>query len=352
MIAVSTFEALADEESAFSYVITAKAGYNDNPYLVSDDLKEDRFVTSELFGFKYNKVNETSNYSVVMNLAANQDHSESAADRYSGTIKTNYNFSTEKNLNSFKLDYTVDPTIQTEVFDSGKIIDSQKDAIVFGWVSSFQLNEMNSVVFDLTHSQTEFKTDLLVDNKSSAVGLAFNHQYSASMQLFVSGNYKKFSPENLAESNVYNLKLGANGSWSERLSYNGTFGTTWIFPELAKFQRNRLYNLTLKYLISEKDTGSISLSRSTEESSLGELQLRDKVAANLKHVFSERTVFSLNSSYQTTPGDVDSIVNSVKASHSLVENMSLEIEAKRTSLKDNGEKAFSNSINLSCSYKF
>lgn len=297
--------------STFRVTADASAQANDNVFLTNTQKKRDTML-SVTPGLEY-EFGQTSlakgslavheSFTRYADNSAPSAHLANAAgsfaypgDRLSVTLSGAY-----QQLYQNNADYTVageKQLLRTDLLNFGSTFEAPLTAKISGQIGA-------------AYSQTKYKTDALIGNKSLSLPLAFFFQVAPKLDLSTGFTYSSTKPDKdgpEAKDLYYNV--GARGSFTSKLT--GNFSVGYRRRQVDEFAKSATVTLpstkdsllgfdgSFNYQATEKTTAVLSLSRNFGSSALGQSTKGSSYGLALSNHMTPQLVLSAKASYRTT----------------------------------------------------
>ena len=331
-------------------------------------------------------------FSLDNQFRLNRYESELDLDSEDFIVNLNASYSlTERSQLGLNGNYTRDTTLTSELQDGGTglVQDNlirQQWSVTPNW--SYSLSDTQFLQASYTHSEISYEKSVrssLVDYTIDNISLAFTQQWTTSLSNNLTVTAMSFDiPEIIngfvkssRKTTEYSVNIGGeyqiSPTWSTSLTVGQRFTNT---EETTNFNFNTgrfeevttssdVQGLIFSFNLNKKfETGSagISYSRSTSAQSNGELQVRENIAVNYSHRFTEKLQFSMNASRNETSISGDQTNNNARTNYNVRPSIRWAFDRQasltaayqyRTQAFDrSNDEAISNSISLSFNYQW
>jgi predicted porin len=245
-----------------------------------------------------------------------QSYSDSATqDQNPQRYGFNTQYRTERSSLGLGSSYSITPTRNTALLDSGNFV---SDAVGENWSVtpsySYKMTELDSLTASAIYSKTTYSTGDFSNNDNQSINLGWQRQWSERLNYSVAAFYSKFESQQ-SSSNVssdsYGINLSTNYMLSELWQLNGTIGGR-ITDTTNKIEANPglmvvnqttsqgfLADLSARYT-GERLSSSFGLNRSLVPSGQGQLTEQTGINLDLSYQLSERLSSRMGASYQQT----------------------------------------------------
>ena len=311
--------------------ISLRTGYNDNIRLTAaehDSVWETDLTPAVKFGVAKENQGLFGNASASIRRFSGGSGRESSdvLDREDYFLNTNAYHNTARNTFKANLNYTRDSLLDSELEDTGNVIDQRatRKKITLGPSWEAMLNETTRLALGYQYSDVSFTDDPgvqdLVEYKYAVFSSSLIHQLSARNQATLSASYSSYKPDTDLNSDTTSLQAGISRNFSETLvaSFLGgvrkttsdqvtgiCFDPSLNFPGCFPFlitgteetdNTGSVFSFTIDKTL---ETGSLgmALSRSTNPNSNGELLDTTRLILSGDHKFTETLRSSLRVEY-------------------------------------------------------
>ena len=334
-------------ESGYGASITA--GYEDNYSLSPTDEIETSITRIGLYvtGDGRSELNL-----VQLRLALNADSysDDSIDDRATSALSLSTSHQGETLQSNLSLSYLTEPTIETELLDTGIIVDSARDTLSFSTGISYNVSERNSLSANLGFSDVGYDTLSLNEYQNASITIGWGYQLSETSRFTTNFTASQFDPEIEDVTDNYSLSLGYEIKPSETTTYNFSVGASDVDgPNNSQTGNN--YSISINHQRDELNSFSLTVSKSFQASGLGTVREQENLNLNWVHAFTEKFQSTLSAEFVGTD-DRDYLALQPGASYNFSRNTSLSgYYLFKTQDSDAGD-AESNSLLLTLSIQY
>ena len=130
----------------------------------------------------------------------------------------------ERLSGSLDMSIRSESTTQTELLDTGNVVDGTRESANVAPGISYQLNERNSIYGNLSFSDVTYDTVSLTDYTDNAVAAGWRYSLSETSEVSINGNAFRYEPSDGDSTSITGLNFGYGFSTSEATRYNLTLG--------------------------------------------------------------------------------------------------------------------------------
>jgi hypothetical protein len=327
--------------------VSITSGYDDNYSLLPDKEIGTSFARAGVF-----LTGEGSSETNLVRLRAaiNGDtySSNTLDDRATGTLSLSTRHSGEGMQSNLTVSYVTEPTIETELLDSGVIIDSSKQTASLSTDFSYNIDERNLLSASLSFSQVGYDTPSLNEYQNSAITIGWGYQLSETSRVTTNFTLSQYNPETTDVTDNNSLKIGYEISASEVTSYSFSVGASRVDGPVNS-ETGSNYSFVINHQGDALNRFTLTAANSYQASGLGVVREEDKLNLNWTHAFSERMQGMLSTNF-VAADDRDYLAIQTGASYNISRNISISgvfrIKGQQSSISD----AESNSLLFTLSY--
>jgi hypothetical protein len=279
-----------------NYGATIAAGYDDNLRLASANELETSFGSLALFARVDGRSAVTD---VQLRVGINNDnYSDSEVDgRTTGNLSLSVNKQQSELLQTgVNLSYLIEPTLQTELSDSGILVDSTRDTVNVSPTLGYSLSERSSISVNLSFTDVSYGTDSFEEYQDNSISLGWSYNLDETSILSINLSRSQFDPVDAVTTNSNSLYLGYNMRQTETLSYNFSAGFTDV-DSAANSQTSNNYGVAISHTPDKFNDVTFDASRSLQASGTGVVREQDHLGLNWMHAFTEKVAGILTIDY-------------------------------------------------------
>jgi len=209
--------------------ISLRTGYNDNVRLTQlphDSVWETALRPGVRFGVakEHQGLFGKASASIRRYYGGSGRESSSVLDREDYFLKTNAYHNTLRNSFRVNLDYTRDSTLDSELDDTGNVIEEratrEKITLAPSWITS--LNETTRLDLRYQYTDVSFSDDPgvtdLVKYNYDVFSSSLVHQLSPRTQATLSASYSRYQPDTNLDSDTTSIQAGLSRNLSETIT--------------------------------------------------------------------------------------------------------------------------------------
>ena len=329
------------------YGVNITAGYDDNFRLAATNELDTSFTK---LGLSASAEGSSELTSLRLSAGINGDnYSDSSVDnRTTGNLSFLLNNRSERRQSNLQVSLQTEPTIETELVDSGVIVDGTRDRLYVSPGMSYQVSERNSLSINLVFTDVSYDTISLTEYQDNSLSLGWGYRLDETSDFSTSLIVSRYEPVSEASTDTGNLSLGYNISTSENTTYSLSAGYSDVDGS-ANQQTGATYSIGISNIRDERNSFSLTAVRSFQASGLGVVREEDRLGLSWTHGFSEKVQGVLSSSYVGT-ADRDYFEIQPSISYRLSENTSVSGNYRFRKQDSLAGDADSNSLLFTISY--
>ena len=262
------------------------AGYDDNFRLSSTSEVDTSFNKLSLF---VSREARTEISSVQVLAGVNTDsYSDSSVDgRTTGNLSLSLNRQGERAQTGLDVSYLTEPTLESELLDTGILVDGARNTLKLSTGMSYSLDERNSVSLNLGFSNVSFDTVSLVEYQDNSLSLEWSYRLDETSDFSTSLRSSQYEPDNVDSTDTNSLNLGYTMRPTETSTYRFSVGYSEVDgPTNAQTGGN--YSLVINNKPDELNSFSLTAAHSFQASGLGVVREQDRLGLNWVHAFTEK----------------------------------------------------------------
>ncbi|MDB4516172.1 hypothetical protein N9089_01085 [Crocinitomicaceae bacterium] len=314
--------------------ISLRTGYNDNIRLTTldhDSVWETALTPAVRFGVAKEHQGLFGNASASIRRFSGGSGRESSSvlDREDYFLKTNAYHKTPRNTFKANLDYTRDSTLDSELDETGNVIDERatRERITLGPSWEAMLNETTRLELGYEYTDVSFSDDPgltdLVEYEYDVFSSSLIHQLTPRIYGTLYASYSSYQPDTNLDSDTASIQAGISRNFSETLVASFLAGARKTtsdrvtgycpFEPPSAFPRCTLFPPVITGTEETDNTGTVfsfdinktletgslgmAISRSTNPNSDGELLDTTRLIVTGEHKFTETLISSLRLEY-------------------------------------------------------
>ena len=275
------------------YTVSLTAERDDNFRLTEADPVETTstsvFASGELRG----EIDEVSNFQLGL-VASTTTYSESSiedSEDYSLFFRSQRRG--ERWSGSLDASFSLAPTTQTELLDTGNRIDGEREAIRVEPGINYQIDERNAIYLNLAFLDVNYDTVSLIEYTDNLLAVGWVNQISETSEVLINGTFSEFNPDNDDLTTITGFSFGYGLSKTEVTRYDLTLGYAEAdTPEEVNRDGNSSFEF--RYIPDERNSFSIFVGNGFEGSGAGEVRHESRLNLNWNHALAERAQLSVN----------------------------------------------------------
>jgi len=276
--------------------------------------------------YSASRINHAESY--YLSLAAAR-----SGERWSGTLD---------------MSYDVEPTTETELLDTGDLVDGErKTSSVVGGLS-YQLDEINSVYTNLAFSDVNYDTVSLTEYTDNSVSAGWVKQLSEISEVSINASVSRYDPKDNDTTTVTSLGIGYGFSTSEATQYDLVLGYAEKDSPTGT-GRNGNSSFEIRHSIDDRNGFSLFIGNGYVASGAGKVRYETRMNLSWAHALAERTQFTLTSA-GVTSNERDYFEIVAGGRHQYTREISFATNYRYRTQQSNGNDADSNSVLFSVSY--
>ena len=290
-IVIAVSFGLATKASALNwednYGAGVSAGYDDNFFLTSSDEVDTTFTSLSVFAGAIGQ-SETTNVIVSAGLTGNIYSDSSIDDRTNADLLFSISEqNSERLLLNLEVSHQRESSIETELLDSGLIVDGTRDRFEVAPGMQYQIDVTNLLEVELSLVDVSYDTVPLEEYQDNSILLGWKHQLDETRSLSTRLILSKLKPEETEDTDATTIDLDYEMKQSEATTYNFLFGLTNVDGPSGS-EDGSSYGLRINHAQDQNNNIVFSLTRSYEPSGLGVVREEDRINLEWLRGYSER----------------------------------------------------------------
>ena len=329
------------------YRVNLEAGYDDNFLLASSNEIDTSISKLGLFA----SAEGSSEVSSVQLLAGvnSDDYSDPSIDAHTtGNLSLSLSNQGERLHSSFGLSYLSEPTIETELLDTGILVDSTRDTVRVSPGMRYSLDERNSLSVNLSFTDVSYDTLSLSEYQNNSLSLGWGYRLDETSDFSTSLSFSRYEPDNADNTDTSSLSLGYNMRSTEATTYSFSVGYSDVEGPINS-QTGSTYGATISNVRDERNSFSLTVAHSFQASGLGVVREEDRLGLGWTHAFSEKAQGVLAADFVGTD-DRDYFEIQPSINYRLSENFSISANYRFRQQDSTAGDAESNSLLITLSY--
>jgi len=283
---------VAKSASYHDYTVQLSSGSVDNFRLTETDQIDTRLNTLGL-SLELGSASETSNVTGVFYIDATEYSDSSIENSDSYTLDFDFGRKFERFYQLLSVSQRSESTTETELLDTGKIVDGAKISTRITPEVGYFLDDRNSISTSLSYIDTSYDNSSLVDHSQIALSVSWNYQIDEISNLSSSYSVFEFDPENASTTDTNAINVNYALQFSPTMDYNLGIG----FSEVdgpSDSESGGTYSFGVSYKPNERNDFTGSLSSNFVASGSGNVQETDSLSFAWNHGISEKLSFDLS----------------------------------------------------------
>lgn len=282
------------------YGASLTAGHDDNFRLLSSNEVDTTFTNFDVFVMAEG-AGELSDVQVRASISNDSYSDSSVTSRSTSALTLSGAQRNERLSGNITASLTSDPTIETELLDTGVLVDSTRDLLNMSAGLSYSLDERSSLVFGINLTDVSYDTPNLIEYKNRGLNIGWRYQLDEASNLAISMSASQYEPTAAATTDNNNVNISYQVSPIETTSYNFSVGTSKV-DSPSSSQTSSNYSASVNHQRDQLNSFSLLAARSFQASGLGIVRRQDELTLNWMHAFKERLQGTLSVAAVLTDG--------------------------------------------------
>ncbi len=329
------------------YGVDATVERNDNFRLTEDDPIETSSLSLGVFA-DLQGASEISNLRFAIGAKGTNYSESSIEDSENYYLLLDTDRRGERWSGTFNLSYDLKPTTETELLDTGVLLDGERKSVGVTPGISYQLNERNSIYTNLSFLDVTYDTVSYTDYNNTSVSVGWINQFSEVSEASLNGSYAEYNPDDGDTTTITSLNVSYQWNTSEATAYNLTLGSA-ERDRSGETDRDGNSSFSINHSLDDRNGFSFLVGRGYVGSGAGEVRYESNLNLRWDHAVAERMQFNLTAEgVRSDERDYIGIIAGGR--HQYTREISFAANYRyRVQQRDNND-ADSNSILLSISY--
>ena len=297
LVAFITSVFLFSKSHAYSwdvdYGANASVSRNDNFRLTEDDKVK---TTESSLGVFTSLERATEISSIILIAGASAtNYSESSIDD-----STAYNLGLssfrqgERWTGSLDLSYASESTTETELLDTGNVIDGERETASVSPGARYQIDQTNSIYANLGFTDVTYDTVSFTEYTDNSLAVGWVHQLDEISDVSLNASISEYEPDDGDESTIISLQLGYGRNISEVTRYDVLLGYA-ENESPTETTRDGNSSLTVSHSVDDYNAFSLFVGNGYYSSGGGEARYESRLNLRWDHALAERLQFNLTS---------------------------------------------------------
>lgn len=337
---------------ASNWIVTNGVGaifqFNDNASMSSNDEVD---VLTTIINLSSDAETRVGSTEAFLNFNANFiDYDELYSNQNTFALNASLNQSKVRSNINIGFGYELQSTLETELVDSGIYIDSERELISLSPSFTYEVSPTSSLMLGLNMQTTDYDSDSFVDSDRNRLEGSWNKSISEPSAVFVGVNLTEYMPDSGSDTSITGLNLGYAYVVDEMNNLRFSIGVS-ESTESGVDESSETFELAWNRVLSQRSDINVSLSRSLDNSSTGEIAQTDRIVANYRMSNSVKLQSTLGLVfYSNNIRDYYSIQPGVSYAYTQYTNMSAFYSYRNQ--KENNETASANVLNFALTVVF
>ncbi len=353
MFLIFLFMVVCNPASAYDwnndYGVNATLAGDDNFRLSETDPVETTSTSVRVFA-DLQGATEISNLRFAIGANATQ-YSESSiedSDGYNVSLQTDRRG--ERWSGNLDLSVAAESTTETELLDTGRVIDGERITARISPGANYQLDEKNSIYGNLVFIDVSYDTVLLTEYVDNSISAGWVNQFSETSEVSLNGSVSDYDPDGCCTSTIYSVNIGYGFNTSEATRYTLQLGTS-ERDNPDGTDRDGNSSFEIKHSIDDRNGFALFVGNGYVGSGAGEVRYESRLNLRWDHALAERMQFTLTGEgVSTNENDRDYIQIVAGGSHQYTRELSFAANLRYRTQQSDTIDADSTSVLLSLSY--
>jgi hypothetical protein len=246
------------------------------------------------------------------------------------------------------LSFDLEPTTESELLDTGALVDGERRAVGAATGLSYQLDERNSIYANLGFSDVSYDTVSLTEYTDNSLSMGWVNQFSETSEVSLNASVSNYDPEDNDTTTVTSLNIGYGFSTSEATRYNLELGYAENDSPTGT-NRDGDSSFEMRHTIDDRNGFSLFVGNGYVSSGAGEVRYESRLNLRWDHALAERMQFTLTSEgVKSDERDYIEIVAGGR--HQYTREISFAANYRYRTQQSDTNDADSNSVLFSLSY--
>jgi hypothetical protein len=329
------------------YGIDATIGRDDNFRLTEDDPVSTTSTSLGVFADLQGATEISSiRFAIGAGATAYSESSIEDSENYYVTFATMRRG--ERWSGNLDLSYNLEPTTESELLDTGRLVDGERIAVIIAPGASYQLDERNSIYANLSFNDVTYDTVSLTEYTDTSVSVGWVNQFSETSEASLNGRIGDYDPEDDDTTTVTSFNVGYRWNTSDATQYNLALGYA-ERESPTETERDGDSSFEIRHSIDERNGFSILIANGFEPSGEGQVRYENRLNLRWDHALTERMQFLLTAE-GVESDDRDYIEIVAGGSHQYTREIRFAANYRYRTQQNDTNDADSNSIGFSLSW--
>jgi len=276
--------------------------------------------------YSESSIEDSDNYNLLLATAR-------SGERWSGT---------------FDLSLAAESTTETELLDSGNVLDGERKSARVAPGLRYQLDERNSIYGNLAFSDVTYDTVSLTEYTDNTASAGWVNQFSETSEVSVNVSVSEYDPDAGDTTTVTSVNVGYGFNASEATRYNFQLGASERDNPVGT-DRDGNSSFEILHSIDDRNGFSLFVGNGYAGSGVGEVRYETRLKLRWDHALAERMQLKLTGEGVSTD-DRDYIEIVAGGSHQYTRELSFAANLRYRSQQSDINDADSTSVLVSLSY--
>jgi hypothetical protein len=331
----------------YDYGADATVGRDDNFRLSEDDPVTTNSASVGVFT-SLNGSSEISSLGLRAGASGTSYSASSIEDSENYYVSLSSARSGERWSGTLDLSYNLEPTTESELLDTGNLVDGERRSTRVAPGLSYRLDERTSIYANLSFSDVSYDTLAFTEYTDKSLGAGWVYQLSEISEVSINSSVSEYDPADDDTTTITNLNLGYGRNTSEATRYNLVLGYAESDTPTAT-DRDGSSSFEVTHSIDDRNGFGLFLGRGYVSSGAGNVRYETRLNLRWDHALAERMQFNL-SAEGTSSSERDFLELVAGGSHQLTREVRLAANYRYRAEQGEFNDADSNSVFFSLSY--
>jgi hypothetical protein len=273
------------------YGVNATLESNDNFRLTESDPIETTATSVGVFA-DLEGTTEASSIRFIVGASATR-YSESSiedSDDYYLSLETARRG--ERWSGTLDLSIAQESTTETELLDTGRVVDGERIKASIAPGVNYQLDERNSIYGSLAITDVTYDTVALTEYFEYTTSAGWVNQLSETSEVSLNGSVYDYDPDGCCTSTITSVNIGYGFNTSEATRYNFQLGTS-ERDNPSGTDRDRNSSFEIMHSIDDRNSFALFAGNGYVGSGAGEARYENRLNLRWDHALAERMQFTL-----------------------------------------------------------
>ena len=274
------------------YGVSLSVGHQENFRLTQENEIDSTSSNLNLFA-DLEGASEITRTTITLRANSN-NYSESEIDDSDGySVALDTQRRGERLSGSLGLALASESTTDTELLDTGNVIDGERETASIAPGLAYQLTERNSLNANFDASDVTYDTESFTEYKNNSLSVGWGYRLDEASSVSLELSSTEYDPEDDSPTDINSTSIGYEMSTSKTTRYLFRVGYSDLdSPDGSETSGD--YRVEIEHGIDERNSLQIELSNSYVGGGSGEVRDEDQVSVGWAHSLSDKTQLSLN----------------------------------------------------------